>query len=79
MKPINVEVTSYDGARKWIRDVIGLTSDQILDSWENGERITLKSADGGLTAVDMSEVFAIRFQDDGVYKRRSREMKKRVG
>ena len=75
-EPFNIEVTADGGASKWIRDVVSHTAAEIRKSLDEGEVITLKSADGGEADVDMSKVFMIRFQDGETFKRRSAEVQK---
>ena len=73
-EPIHIEVTSYDGASKWIRNVVSHTREQIRRSWEDREKIVVTDGDGCQAAVDMDETYMIRFQDEQAYQRRSHEV-----
>jgi hypothetical protein len=75
MNPYHIEVTSYQGASKWIRNVVSHSHEQIENAWNQRDKIVLVDDDGARTAVDMDETYMIRFQDDTVFKRRSREAK----
>ena len=71
---VNVEVTSYDGASKWIRDVVSHTDDEIISAWEARAKVVLVDTDACKTAVDLDEAFLIRFQDGRVFQRKSQEV-----
>lgn len=71
-EPIHIEVTSKEGASKWIRGIMSHSISEIIDAWEGGEEtIRLVDSDGAETAIDLSDVFMIRAQNDEVFKRRS--------
>lgn len=72
--PFNVEFTADGGGSKWVKNVTSHTSDQIRKAWEDGEIITVKSADGGEADVDMGRVWFMRFQDGQTFEKRSRRI-----
>jgi hypothetical protein len=75
-EPFNIEVTADGGGSKWIRDVVSHSADEIRKALDDGEVVTIKSADGGEADVDMNKVFMVRFQDGETFKKRSAEVKK---
>lgn len=74
MEPHNIEVTTTSGASKWIRNIVSHTVEGIKEALENSEIINLVDTEGGETTVDMDSVFMIRFQNDEIFKRRSRQV-----
>lgn len=68
----HIEVTSYDGASKWVRDIVSHDREQIKRAWEDGKKISVRDTDGSDTVIDLGECFMIRFQDNETYQRRSR-------
>lgn len=76
-EPVHIEVTSKEGASKWIRGITSHSIREIIEAWERGEEtIRLVDSDGAETAVDLSDVFMIRAQNDEVFKRRSEYVRK---
>jgi hypothetical protein len=76
-EPVHIEVTSKEGASKWIREIVSHSIKQILDAWERGdETIRLSDVDGAETVVDLSDTYMIRAQNDEVFKRRSEYVRK---
>jgi hypothetical protein len=76
-EPVHIEVTSKEGASKWIRDVTSHTTSEIIDAWSRGDAtIRLLDTDGAETAIDLSDVFMIRAQNNEVFKKRSEYVRK---
>ena len=75
IEPHHIEVTSGRGGSKWIRSVISHTMDEIKEAMDNNELITMIDNEGGETVVDLERIFMIRFQNDEVFKKRSRRVK----
>jgi hypothetical protein len=78
-EPFNVEVSTGNGASKWVRNVKSHTIDELEAALKESEIITVVDVDGSKTVIDFGEVFMIRAQDDNVFRRRTREVKKRNG
>lgn len=78
VEPLHIEITSYEGASKWIRGIVSHTEEEIHKAWEDGKNITIIDLDGCKTDVDMTETFMIRYQDDRTFKRRSQEARSRA-
>jgi len=74
MRPHHIEITSYDGASKWVRNVVSHTKEQLYKMWENGTRLMITDVEGGETALDLAETYMIRFQDNEVFHRKSKEI-----
>jgi hypothetical protein len=71
-KPVHIEVTSVNGASKWVRDIVSHSVDEIIAKWQDGEEsLVLQDSDGAKTLVCLSETYMIRAQDDEVFRRRS--------
>ena len=69
---------SGENRGKWVRGVVSHTIDEIVSAWQAGEdTIVLKDADGGVTAVDLSNTYLIRAQTDQVFQERSEYVRRR--
>ena len=77
--PFHVEVSTGNGASKWVRNVKSHTIDELGQALKDSSIITIVDSDGSTTVIDFGEVFMIRAQDDKVFKRRTKEVKKRNG
>lgn len=73
MVPYHIEVTSSEGASKWIRKIISHTEEQIKEAMDNSEIVTIIDEDGCETLVDMGDVFMVRLQSEEVYQRRAKQ------
>lgn len=76
MEAHHIELTSPQGATKWVHNITSHTPEEILDAWEKSELLTVTDRDGCDTALDLEHVFVIRFQDETVHRRRNQEAKK---
>lgn len=75
IEPHHIEVTSSGGASKWIRNIISHTVEEIKEALNNNDVINFVDNEGGEATVDMNRVFMIRFQDDKVFRKRSKNIK----
>lgn len=69
-EPIHIEVTSHEGASKWITNVVSHTEEEVQEAKKAKDSIVLEDSDGAKTQVDFVDVFTLRVQSDEVYKSR---------
>lgn len=72
-EPFHIEVTSFDGASKWIHNIISHTRHELKDAYKEGGQVTIEEEDGSETLLDLDETYMIRFQDEKVYRDRVRK------
>jgi hypothetical protein len=66
----HIEVTSFDGASKWIHNITSHSRDQLKAAYREGGQITIVEEDGSEALLDLDETYMIRIQDEKVYRDR---------
>lgn len=66
----HIEVTSFDGASKWIHNITSHTRGELKEAYKQGGQVMIEEEDGSETLLDLDETYMIRIQDERVYRDR---------